>query len=133
MTSSSADAVPASRVADGPTDNLFYTNRCSVCGRCLTKLEILESFKPDSKPACPCGSSKFRSTNFKWWEELLLYRSWVMYFAIRRGEVAPPPTREQNVELRAKLIEGIAELEDQEDGERDIIGEGETEEFGAVH
>lgn len=106
------------RAVDGPTDGVFLTNRCGGikggCGRALTKLEILERMQHG--PICPCGNNSWKSSNFKLWEELILPRSWKMYFAIRRGELPPPPSASDVEMSRMELIKGFAKkLEEDED------------------
>jgi len=107
-----------SRPWDGPTDGYFLTNRCGNgknpgCNRALTKLDVLDAMgiNPKRKTVCPCGSQGFRSSNFKWWEELFLFRSWKLWWAIRRGTIPPPPSKgdimEANQAMMAGLIQSI--------------------------
>jgi hypothetical protein len=85
-------------------------------------LEILERMSGPTH-ICPCGSDKFHSSNFKWWEELFLIRSWKMFLAIRRGELAPPPTRAESESLQAigakQVIDKMIDLEEQEERDAD--------------
>jgi len=73
------------------TDGIYITNRCDACRRAITKLEVLASFQR-GRTVCPCGSNRFKVSNFKLWEQLLLPRSWKLWWAIRKGRVAPSPT-----------------------------------------
>ena len=90
-------------------------------------MEILESLgeNPKRHSACPCGSSRFYSSNFTIFEELFLARSWRLWWAIRRGRVAPPPTRADVAALRASLIAQVAAL----DEDFDVAPDGD---FGMV-
>ena len=99
---------------DGPTDGYFLTNRCGNakspgCGRALTKLEILDSMgvNPKRKTICPCGSQGFRSSNFKLFEELLLVRSWKLWWAIRKGVIPPPPSKGEVAEANQVMMAGL--------------------------
>lgn len=115
----SAKTAPASRPADGPSDGLHYTHRCLSCHRALTKLDIVNRLA-SGDPICTCGHGRFRPTTFKWWEELFLLRSWRMYFAIRRGELAPPPTPDMSFDNNRAAVKKMIELgfdSDPEDAE----------------
>lgn len=94
------------------TDGLFYTNRCGKCGRALTKIEIYERWNVPGG-ICPCGSNKFHSTNFKWWEELFLIRSWKLWWAIRKGLLPPAPTKQDIVESRKALMRTVLDLDEE--------------------
>ena len=119
-----APAAPASRPADRPTDGIFYTNRCGTgkypgCNRAVTKLDILEAMgvSPKRHSVCPCGCNSWRSSNFKWWEELFLFRSWRLWWAIKQGRLAPPPTTKDVSANRDSMIKQVAALDDDpEDG-----------------
>lgn len=102
------------------SDGLFLTNRCSKCGRALTKLEILERVHDARLSICPCGSNKFHSSNFKWWEELFLVRSWRAYFAWKKGLLAPPPTAQSVAGLRRSMISNTRDLIDCLDDETEF-------------
>jgi hypothetical protein len=93
------------------TDMIFYTNRCK-CGRALTKVEILERMQ-GPKGLCPCGSNEFHSTNFKWWEQLFLARSWRMWRMIRKGLLPPPPNKFEVAAARDGMINKIIEMEEE--------------------
>lgn len=104
---------------DGPSDGIFYTNRCGNakvpgCGRALTKLEILDAMGPHPKRSsvCPCGSNAFRGSNFKWWEEWLLIRSYRMKSAIKRKLVAPPPTQKEWEDRMQKMVDDMNRMDE---------------------
>jgi hypothetical protein len=80
-------------------------------------LEILESFgtHPRRKSVCPCGCNSWRSSNFKWWEELLLWRSWRQWIAYKRGLVSGNPTKEYIEENNARILEATRKLAEAED------------------
>lgn len=134
----SADPAPESRLpGDGPTDGIFYTNRCGNskkpgCGRALTKLEILDSMgiNPKRHSVCPCGSNSFRGANFKWWEEWLLIRSYRMKSAIKRKLVAPPPTKEEWEALMSKMIDDMNRIDEEAEVAADDLEDNEM--FGPV-
>ena len=51
------------------SDTTFHINRCSKCGRLVTKIEILDRLEGKRPlPVCPCGSNSIRPSNPKWWE-----------------------------------------------------------------
>jgi DNA-directed RNA polymerase subunit RPC12/RpoP len=82
----------------GETDGLHYCYRCYICGRLVTKLEILEAHSAKRINVCPCGSKQIQITNPKRWEELLLPRCWKLIAAIylKKISLAPqPPTHEE--------------------------------------
>ena len=91
------------------SDGIFLTNRCSACGRALTKLEVLDALANDHR-LCPCGSDRMRSSNFKWWEALLLPRSWKLFWAWKTGRVAPPPTPESIKASNSRVIKRATEI-----------------------
>lgn len=93
------------------TDGVFLTNRCSDCGRAMTKLEIIERMQSPS-PLCPCGSNKFKSSNFKLWEELFLFRSWKQWMVMKLGLLPPAPNRHEVASNRDTMIKEVSELED---------------------
>ncbi len=110
---------------------LFLTNRCGNartpgCNRALTKLEILEAFgiHPKRKSVCPCGCNSWRASNFKWWEELLLWRSWVMWWKFKHGLVAPNPSKGIVEENAARVLKAMMDIaSSEEDGV--MVGEDE--------
>ena len=113
----SVEAVPEFRPGDGPSDGIFYTNRCgnskaAGCNRFITKLEIIAKKGDDPGPICPCGSYDFRSNNAKWWEELLLFRSWRLWWAIRTKAIPPPPDLDYMRNMSNNLVATVASLED---------------------
>lgn len=104
------------RLVPGPGDpwkGIFLTNRCKGCGRAITKLEVIHAFEHEHN-VCPCGSNSFKSTNFKWWEALLLVRSWRCYRAWRRGEISGNPSPKSVADLRRSMIRQVIELEEAE-------------------
>ena len=112
----SVETAPESRLGDGPSDGIFYTNRCGNarepgCNRFLTKLEILSKGNGPGS-VCPCGSYNFRSGNAKWWEELLLLRSWRLWWAIRTKAIPPPPGPDYMKDMVNSLVATVASLED---------------------
>lgn len=71
----------------------YLCYRCYLCGRLLTKTEILALWDRNdrafaengttSSAICPCGSNKISPTNPLWWEELLLPRVWKLWWVER--------------------------------------------------
>lgn len=122
MSTTSVQSAPASRPADGPTDGVFYTNRCGNskvpgCGRFLTKLEILQRMD-HPRGICPwCGSNGFRSGNPNIFEELLLPRSWKLWLAIRAGILPPPPSPKDISSSRNSMISQVVALDEDMDAE----------------
>lgn len=76
---------------DKKTDNLHYCYRCYICGRLVTKLEILEARFGKRINLCPCSSKQVQITNPKKWEELFLPRCWKLIAAIYLKRIAPAP------------------------------------------
>jgi len=66
-------------------DIRYLCYRCYICGRLITKLDLVrvwtaaEKAGVDQKSVCPCGSGKLSPTNPKLWEELLLPRVWRLW------------------------------------------------------
>lgn len=76
---------------------IYHISRCESCGRLLTKLEIVGRLDAAHGGAawtglCPCGSSRFRPSNPKWWE-YFLPRVIKLAFAVWRGQVEPGESR----------------------------------------
>jgi NAD-dependent SIR2 family protein deacetylase len=66
------------------SDTTYHINRCSKCGRLLTKLEItarIDGRKP--LPICPCGSNSFRPSMCKAWEYFLPRVIWLAVGVLR--------------------------------------------------
>jgi len=76
---------------------IYHISRCEACGRLLTKLEIVERLDAAHtggkwEGLCPCGASRFRPSNPKWWEYLLPRVMWLA-FEVWRGNVEPGESR----------------------------------------
>lgn len=68
-------------------DTTYHINRCSKCGRLVTKTEILDRLDgKKSLPMCPCGSNSFRPSEPKWWE-YFLPRVLGLAFGVLTGKV----------------------------------------------
>jgi hypothetical protein len=72
-----------SKDPDGRVSYLTY--RCYVCGRLVTKLEIIAAWDESDRTGktrqlCACGSGRLAPTNPKWWEELFLPRVWYLWW-----------------------------------------------------
>lgn len=83
---------------DQKSDGLHYCYRCYICGRLITKLEILEAHAAKRINLCPCSSKQVQITNPSKWEELSLPRCWKLIAAIYLKKIAPapaPPTPEE--------------------------------------
>ncbi len=117
-----------SKPADGPSDGIFLTNRCKDCGRFITKLEVLRAIAGHGN-VCPCGGNKFKCTNAKWWEELFLLRSWKLYRAWKRGDLAPNPTKEEVKAPDKAIVEFMKQVEEEDTLEQEIKG-FDSESFG---
>lgn len=78
---------------------LAYTLRCRGCKRFLTKLDVMEKLAKGDANMCTCGGHVIEPSTAKWWEELFLWRSWRMWFAIKRG-ILPPPSEMEPIPVQ---------------------------------
>jgi len=119
-----AQAVPASD-GFGPLGDfargMFLTNRCGNartpgCNRALTKLEILGAFgvSPRRKSVCPCGCNSWRSSNFKWWEELTP-RSLYQWWEYKHGRVAGNPSKDVVESHERAVMEAVTRMVESEE------------------
>lgn len=88
---------PVSGMKLSTEGGIYHINRCELCGRLLTKLEIVERLDSAHSGGewaglCPCGASRFRPSNPKWWE-YFLPRVIRLAFAVWRGNVEPGESR----------------------------------------
>lgn len=79
-----------------PDESVYHVNRCLVCGRLITKLEILDLFAGRTKGnLCTCGGMAIRPGNIKLWE-WILPRVWKLAWAVITKKIKPA---KQEVEL----------------------------------
>lgn len=98
-------------MSDSPklTDGYFLFYRCRKCAKLITKLQLMDCFARKTSSACPCGGGSFSPTDVlpeeyatlggKWqWFRFNVLRKddyftrlWKMWYAVKKGEVAPAP------------------------------------------
>lgn len=68
-------------------DTTFHINRCTKCGRLITKTEVLDRLEGRKPlPTCPCGSNSIRPSEPLWWE-YALPRVMILAYKVWRGTV----------------------------------------------
>jgi len=100
-----SDRATKARLTKGPEGGMelsteggiYHISRCESCGRLLTKIEIVERLAAAHAGGawtglCPCGASRFRPSNPKWWE-YLLPRMIRLAFEVWRGNVEAGESR----------------------------------------
>lgn len=100
----------------GQTDRIYFTYRCDLCGRLITKIEVLEARSNARINLCLCGSRRIRPTNTSLFEELTKPRMWKMLYAMYTKRLAPPPpppTPEEQAEADRAAKKAIAAFDKQ--------------------